>query len=105
MRAAAFLMSLLTAFFLVRCAGEQLTPAQEKVLSLFECRVHALQPYVGSVYDTAELVRDAAAGKTELMRVLQALGYAPEDIAQIASAFGSCEPVLAPPPHPGGKVL
>lgn len=105
MRAVAFVISLLTGFFLVRCAGEQLTPEQQRTLDLFECRVHALQPYVGSIYDTAELIREATLGKTDLLSMLSALGYAQEDISKIGAAFGACSPVVAPPPSPGDKVL
>lgn len=105
MRSLAFMVSLLTAFFLVRCVGNQLTVEQERTLALFECRVHALQPYVGSMFDTAELVRDASTGKTSLLNVLTALGYSAEEVGEIAGKFGACDPVQAPQPLPGGKVL
>ncbi len=104
-RFASYVVSFLTAFFVVHCAGQQLTPDQERALSLFECRVEALQPYVGGVYDTAGIVRAWSRGNQDLVALLKNLGYLPGEIERAADAMGACSPVVAPPPLPGDKVL
>ena len=63
--------------FLAGC-GRTLTPAQQAEVDLYECRLHALMPF---------------------------LTEARPDIEQMAAALHSCEPVVAPPPAPGDKVL
>lgn len=105
MRLIAFVVSFLTALFVINCSGHQLTPAQQQALDLFECRVHALQPYVGGVYDTAAIVRAWSRGNQDLIGLLTNLGYLAEDIHAVAESFGACSPVVAPPPLPGDKVL
>lgn len=89
-------------------ACHDLSPRQQAMIDLYECRVHALAPYVGDVFDAAELVRDVTKGQVELVHVLAALGWASEDISKAATELGACEPaqaIVAPPPAPGDKVL
>jgi len=105
MRLIAFVVGFLTAMFVVNCAVHQLTPAQQKAFDLFACRVDALHPYVGSVYDTAGIVRAWSSGNQDLVGLLMNLGYLQEDVEAAAAAFSACAPVVAPPPLPGDKVL
>jgi len=107
-RAFVFSASWLLAFSLVRCAGLQLTPEQQAAVDLFECRVRALEPYVGEIYDTSDLVRQFSTDDVELGKMLNSLGYELPEILKAADAFRSCQPdpaLVAPPPQPGGKVL
>jgi len=105
MRLIAFVVSFLTAMFSVNCAGQQLTPEQQRTLDLFECRVRVLQPYVGSVYDTAAIVRAWSRGNQDLVALFHNLGYLDNEVEAASKAMGSCLPVVAPPPLPGDKVV
>jgi hypothetical protein len=110
-RVAVFMSAWLLSFSLVRCAGLQLTPAQQAAVDLFECRVRALEPYVGEMYDTADLVRQFSTDDVELGKMLISLGYELPVVLQVADNFRACQPevttqpLVAPPPQPGGKVL
>lgn len=73
------------------CSAQK-TAKAIRALSVFECRVAALRPYVGEVYDTEELVRDVLAGKASPGSVLQGLGTAPADIEAAAAAWAACRP-------------
>jgi hypothetical protein len=105
MRLVAFVVSFLTALLVVNCAGQQLTPAQQKTLDLFECRVHALQPFVGGIYDTAGLVRQWTRGNQDLIALLKNLGYLQQEVESAAAAVAACNPVALPPASPGEQDL
>lgn len=96
---------------LARCVVgcHALTPAQQAQADLYECRVAALLPYVAPALDTSQTVRDIMLGRGSLDQALEALGYAEEDAGKIKAELKACEgppePVVAPPPAPGDKVL
>jgi len=76
---------------------QALPPAQQATFDLFACRVDALEPYTGAVYDTAQLVRQAVLGKTDLVRVLLGMGYTQAQVIEAVEAWNACEqPVVAP---------
>ena len=106
MRAFAFVVSFVTAFFLVHCAGQRLTPAQVQSVELFQCRVRVLQPYIGEAFEAADVVREWSHGNFDLAAFLLNLGYDVPEIAKAGRDYAAClDTVTAPPPLPGDKVL
>ncbi len=108
-KAAAEARSILAGMGIALLVGcHALNPRQQAIVDLYQCRVHALAPYVGDVFDAAELVRDVTKGDTDLVKVLAGLGWATEDIMKASAELSACEPqpaVVAPPPAYGNKLL
>ena len=106
MRTLAFVVSFLTSMLGVHCAGSQLTPQQVQAAELFQCRVRVLQPYIGEVFETAEIVREWSHGNFDLAAFLLNMGYEVPEIAKAGRDYAAClTPVAAPPPLPGDKVV
>jgi hypothetical protein len=72
----------------------QLTPAQQARVDLFECRVKALEPVVGSVFDASDLVREMYAGHVNLGSVLGTLKVTQAEADAIVESFNACDPQL-----------
>lgn len=83
------------------CAGGRLEPKAQRAVDTFACTVDAVQPYVGSVLDAEELVRDAIQGKADLVRVLTALGATRADLVALHAALGACFPAEGVVEAPG----
>lgn len=85
----------------------QLDPQTQQAADLFKCSAHVLEPYAGSVFDTAKLVRDIAQGSANLESALMSVGLVAEEIAKVRADLDACAapPAVAPPPAPGDKVL
>lgn len=67
-----------------------LTPAQRAKLDLFECRVAALEPSCGAVFDTAQLVRDVYAGNADLGAVFGALRLSEAEARAAVDRLNAC---------------
>lgn len=76
-------------------------PRAQRALSTFQCRVSALSPYLGAVYDVEDLTRDVIAGKVDPIGVAMALGATEADILALIAAWRSCD---APPALPAKTV-
>lgn len=85
----------LVIFALLACAGGQLSPKAQRQIDVFECRVRALQPYVGEVLDVAEVVRDAIRGKADPGAAILGLGGTPDDVRAAAKDWHACDPKTA----------
>lgn len=59
---------------------------------VFQCRVHAIKPLIGDVFDAEILVRDAIQGKVDLVAIMQTLGTDKQDIVAAAAAWKACDP-------------
>lgn len=70
----------------------QLDPKAQRAVDVFECYVAELEPYVGEVCDTVELVRDVVTGKADLGRTLLLLGTAPAEVEKIVERLSECRP-------------
>lgn len=92
------------------CSGgvacHDMTPQGQRARDVFECRVTALEPYIGSVFDVANVVRDTIQGKVDPVAIMSTLGATIADIHAAAEAWNACnpKPIVAPPPLPGDKV-
>ena len=74
-----------------------LTPKQQAAFDLYACRVDALEPYTGTVYNTANLVREVVAGKTDPIRLLLGMGYTKAEVIEALEAWNACEPPVVVP--------
>ncbi len=92
---------------LLASCTQGLTPKQQHALDVFDCRVAALEPVVGTVFDTADLVKEVIQGKVDPVAIMITLGAAKADITAAAEAWNACapQPVVAPPPAPGDKIV
>ncbi len=88
----------LSALLALGCA--QLTPAQQAKLDVFECRVKALEPSCGAVFDVAELVRDVYAGRADLGSVFGALKVTEAEAKAAIERLRACD---APAELPTGQ--
>ena len=90
-------------------ACHDLTPKQQAALNTFECEVHVLSRYVEPVLDAAQLARDLYTGKADLGTALGSLGMLQSEadmaLEMLRACRGKPEPLVAPPPAPGNKVL
>lgn len=64
--------------------------AAERAAAVFACRVAALEPYVGSVYNTEDLVRDALSGKANLSSTFAGLGLKYAELVAGQEAWDAC---------------
>lgn len=93
------------------CSGgvacHDLNPRAQHAQDVFECRVAALEPYIGGVFDVADVVRDVVQGKVDPVKMMLTLGAVAADVHSAAEAWNACDPqpVVAPPPLPGDKVV
>jgi len=76
------------------CAG-LLAGGQSARVARFNCQVDALQPVLGDVMDTADLVRSLYAGNADLGAALSAAGATEAEVRAVVTALRACEP--APP--------
>lgn len=85
-----------------------LTEAKSPRRALFDCRVAALEPVVGDVFDAEQLVRDIYAGHTNLAEAYGSLKTTRAEIEAMYAALRACEaahpPEAAPVPEPGRYV-
>lgn len=72
------------------CAGGQLLPCSQRAVTMFECRVQALTPYVAGILDVEELIRSAIEGKADILAVLVRLGHKQADVVAAVEAWNSC---------------
>lgn len=79
----------------------ELEPKAQRALDMFECRVRALTPHCGEVYDVESLVRDILQGRANPVRVLEGLGATLPEIAAVGEAWNACDtrPVPLLPPE------
>ena len=83
--------------FLATGCTSGLNPKQQAALDLYECRVHALEPYIPTaVVDVGELVRDATNGKVNPGLVLSNLGADRADIDAAVAAWNACAKPVVP---------
>lgn len=76
-------------------------PRAARAADVLECYVAAVEPYLGGVYDVAELVRDATAGRASLPQALTLLGATVDDLRAVDAAMQACRgPIEAPPVNP-----
>lgn len=83
---------LLLALLATTACTQGLTPKQQKTVDVFECRVAALQPVVGTVFDATDLVKEVIQGKVDPVAVMTTLGVAKADIVAVAEAWNACSP-------------
>lgn len=84
--------------------------AQSPEATVYTCKVAALHPYVGDVFDTEELVRDAMSGKADLERALQSLAVLGLRLEAARAEYLACDPpepplVIPPAAGPVKRVL
>jgi len=78
---------------LCSCASfGRLDPKAQRSVDAFECYVEVLEPYVGEVCDTADLVRDVITGKADVQRALLLLGVKAVEGAAIGEQLAACVP-------------
>jgi hypothetical protein len=89
----ALVLAVLAALGFQGCASfGKLDPKAQRAVDVFECYVAVLEPYVGEVCDTAELVRDVVAGRADLGRTLFLLGAIPAEVDAIGDELAECRP-------------
>lgn len=87
----ALVLAIAAALGLQGCASfGKLDPKAQRAVDVFECYVQVLEPYVGEVCDTADLVRDHLSGKGDAQRTLILLGVRAPEIAAIGAQLGAC---------------
>lgn len=75
---------------LVALTGCSVLPAAKRAAGVYACKVAAIEPYVGQVFDAEELVRDILTGKVDPSAVFQALDIAESDYKNAAEAWRAC---------------
>ncbi len=91
---------------LLALSCHDLTPQQARAESVFECRVRALEPFIGTVFNTAQVVRDTIQGKVDPVAIMVTLGAVAADVHAAAAAWNACLPApVARPPAYGNKVV
>lgn len=100
------LLLLPAALALASCA-RPLSPADQHKLDVFECRVHAVLPIAGEVFDAQSLVRDIIAGKADLSAIAKDLGAAEVELHEVLAAWSACDPqpAITVPADAPGKAL
>jgi len=99
-------LSLACALLALGC--HDLTPKQQRVLDIIECRVHSLVPFVPDALDLESIVRNIMVGNAGPEALLEGIGALKEDIAAARAAWDACvseEPLKAPAEAPKGSVL
>lgn len=81
-------------------SGCGLLPAKSAALEVFECECAALEPALGAIFDVEELMRDAYAGKADLLRALVYSGATVEQARDVLRRLDACDPRNAAPPAP-----
>ena len=89
------LPALVAALTLTACVPTR-APESAARLAQFECRVEALSPIAGDLYDVAGLVRDIYAGRSSLTAVVAALKPTAAELQTLMLALQACEPNGAP---------
>lgn len=83
-----------------------LTPKQQRVLDIVECRIHSLVPFVPEAIDLESIVRNIMVGNAGPEALLEGVGALKEDIAAARAAWDACiPPISAPAEAPKGSVL
>lgn len=78
-------------FIVVGCVQlGQVDPRAARAAEVFECYVAAVTPYLGSVCDVEELVRDAISGRASVPRALELAGATADDLRAVDAAMGAC---------------
>lgn len=70
----------------------RLDPKAQRAVDTFECYVRVLEPYVGEVMDTEELVRGVIRGSVPVRRALMLLGATELELQQINAELQACMP-------------
>jgi hypothetical protein len=81
---------LFSAICLPACGG-WLGPSKSARADLFECRVEALKPIAGEVYDVEQAVREIYAGRLSLAAVAASVQATQAEVATLVAALKACE--------------
>lgn len=76
--------------------GQQLTPAQQQRVDVFQCRVAAVSTVVCGLFEPESLVRDIMLGKVNPTAALIGAGATAAEVVEAAKAWNACAPVNRP---------
>lgn len=82
---------LLCAALLPACGG-WFGPSKSARGALFECRVEALKPIAGEVYDVEYLVREVYAHRMSLAAVVASVNATRQEVQTMLEALAACDP-------------
>lgn len=91
-------LALAVAAVLGTVACSSLLRPKSPKLTRFECQAKALEPALGDVFDTEQLLRDLYAGKADLGQALQSAHATADEVNALLNALHACEAPAAPPP-------
>lgn len=74
-----------------------LAPAKSPRAEKFDCQVRALEPLVGEILDSRELLRALYAGQADLGAVLASSGATAAEVRALVEALNDCEPPVELP--------